>query len=127
MNSIEPDPNARAGEWTRHDEEVLLELVSRYGESQWEKIAGKMRKGFTGAACRARWPQMRTSVIKVRNKLSKCGCREGVPACTAHSPAPTVDSVARYDPRPCRGRGQRRRTTFSAKWSPSTAPSGGPS
>lgn len=101
--SIEPDPKARPGEWTRHDEEVLLELVSRYGESQWEKIAGKMRVGFTGAACRARWPQLRTSVIKVRTWRPRLAAAKAPPAA---SPKPS----------------QRRLTLVSYLWRPRQGP-----
>lgn len=63
---VERVPGVPPGVWTDHDDEMLLEMATRYGTGHWEKVAAKMRDGFSADACRDRWAIVRANIIKVR-------------------------------------------------------------
>lgn len=90
--------------FSKTDDETLLELVSRYGERKWDKVASKIGKGYRAEDCKARWEVVKHSTVKVRFRAAV---------------------EAGDDPLCRRGRGRRKRMINCESWSPSMGQSGG--
>uniref|UniRef100_A0A8B9HPG2 V-myb avian myeloblastosis viral oncogene homolog-like 2a n=2 Tax=Astyanax mexicanus TaxID=7994 RepID=A0A8B9HPG2_ASTMX len=48
------DPALIKGAWTKEEDNMLIELVTRFGDKKWAKIASYL-KGRRGKQCRERW------------------------------------------------------------------------
>ena len=48
------DPSLIKGSWTRHEDEVIIDFVQRYGSKNWTKLA-TLLPGRIGKQCRERW------------------------------------------------------------------------
>ena len=48
------DPSLIKGSWTRHEDEVIIDFVQRYGNKNWTKLA-TLLPGRIGKQCRERW------------------------------------------------------------------------
>ncbi|KAM9751438.1 v-myb avian myeloblastosis viral oncogene homolog-like 2a isoform 2-T2 [Menidia menidia] len=57
------DPDAIKGFWTKEEDEMILELVEKYGTRNWA-IIGKHLKGRMGKQCRERWVNHLNPIIK---------------------------------------------------------------
>ncbi|XP_033943909.1 v-myb avian myeloblastosis viral oncogene homolog-like 2a isoform X1 [Pseudochaenichthys georgianus] len=57
------DPDLVKGFWTKEEDEMIVELVGKYGNKQWSLIAGHL-KGRLGKRCRERWHNHLDPLIK---------------------------------------------------------------
>ncbi|XP_026857610.1 v-myb avian myeloblastosis viral oncogene homolog-like 2a [Electrophorus electricus] len=74
------DPNLVKGSWTKEEDERLMELVTKFGDKKWTRIA-KYLKGRRGKQCRERWHNHLDPSI---NKTSWT-TEEDVIICKAHN------------------------------------------
>ena len=48
------DPDIKKGQWTKEEDEKLVDLVRKYGPKKWTLVATHV-KGRIGKQCRERW------------------------------------------------------------------------
>ncbi|XP_037396878.1 v-myb avian myeloblastosis viral oncogene homolog-like 2a isoform X2 [Pygocentrus nattereri] len=74
------DPNLIKGTWTKEEDNKLIELVTKFGDKKWAKIA-KHLKGRRGKQCRERWhnhldPSVNKTSWTIEEDLIICGAHK---------------------------------------------------